>query len=55
MDPSLLPALRLAAEYALLFSKDHPEVISAYPDSYELLPFMIALEAAKAITELNAQ
>ena len=51
MDPSLLPALRLAAEFALAFSKDHPEVIAAYPESYELLPYVIALEAAKAIAK----
>ncbi len=43
MDESeIAELLRIAAEAALNFASEYPEVISEYPDSYELVPYWIA-------------
>ena len=41
-DDEIVELLRIAASAALDFASEYPEVISEYPDSYELLPHWIA-------------
>ncbi len=41
-EEKLIELLRISAGAALDFARRYPEVITEYPDSYELLPYWIA-------------
>ena len=41
-DKEIAELLRIAAEAALKFAREYPEVVDEYPSSNELIPYWIA-------------